>query len=78
MGRKSKIKSTPFLNSFCVVLLRHYVLIRKFFVPRKSSRLNRLADSIGVYITNNYLFVTYISAFLISIIVHNSLKVYSI
>jgi hypothetical protein len=40
IGLKGKIKSAPFLNSYRVVLLRHYVLRRKWVVPRKSGRLD--------------------------------------
>jgi hypothetical protein len=39
IGRKSNTKSTPFLISYRVMLLRHYVLIGKLIVPRKSGRL---------------------------------------
>jgi hypothetical protein len=50
IGRKSKIKSAPFLNSYHVVLLRHYVL-RKLVVPRKSGRLDGVAGSMVEYVT---------------------------
>jgi hypothetical protein len=53
IGRKSKIKSAPFLNSYRVVLLRHYVLRRKLVVPRKSGRLDGVAGSMVEYVTSS-------------------------
>jgi hypothetical protein len=59
IGQKSKIKSAPFLNSYRVVLLRHYVLRRKLVVPRKSGRLDG-----GIrYLINNILGVCAIGSF---------------
>jgi hypothetical protein len=52
IGRKSKIKSAPFLNSYRVVLLRHYVLIGKLIVLRKSGRLGGVAGSVVEYVTS--------------------------
>jgi hypothetical protein len=57
IGRKSKFKSTPFLNSYRVVFLRHYVLRRKLVVLRKRGRLNSVAGSIVEYV--NY-FIEYV------------------
>jgi hypothetical protein len=53
IGRKSKIKSAPFLNSYRVVLWRHYVLRRKLVVPRKSGRLDGVAGLIVEYVKVN-------------------------
>jgi hypothetical protein len=39
IGISSKIRFALFLNSYHVVLLRHYMLMRKLVVPRKSGRL---------------------------------------
>jgi hypothetical protein len=45
IGLKSKLKSTFFLDSYRVALLRHYVMRRKLVVLRKNGRIDGLAGS---------------------------------
>jgi hypothetical protein len=47
---ESKSKSAPFLNSYCVVLLRHYTLTRKLVVLRKSGRLDGMVGLVVEYV----------------------------
>jgi hypothetical protein len=54
IGLESKTKSGPFLNSYCVVLLKHYMLIRKLVVPRKDGRLDSVTGSVVEYIILKY------------------------
>jgi hypothetical protein len=48
IGLISKLKPAFNLNSYCVVLLRHYVTKTKLVVPRKSGRLGDVAGSVMV------------------------------
>jgi hypothetical protein len=50
IGLKGKLKSTFFLDSYRVALLRHYVMRRKLVVPRKNGRLDGLAGSMVEYV----------------------------
>jgi hypothetical protein len=55
---KGKINSTIFLKGYYVVLLRYNVKRRKLVIPRKSSRLGRLASSVVEYVIGiNYLII---------------------
>jgi hypothetical protein len=55
IGLKGKLYSAFVLNCYRVALLRHLVLIVKFVVLRKSSRLTNVAGSLMEYVTYNKL-----------------------
>jgi hypothetical protein len=50
IGLKSKLYLVFVLNCYRVALLRHLVLIVKFVVPRKSSRLTNVAGLLIEYV----------------------------
>ena len=50
IGLKSKLKPAFALESYRVVLLRHYVMRTKLVVPRESGRLDGLAGSMVEYV----------------------------
>jgi hypothetical protein len=54
IGLKSKLYSAFVLNCYRVALLRHVVLIVKFVVLRKSSRLTNVAGSQIEYVNSYY------------------------
>jgi hypothetical protein len=52
IGLISKLKSAFVLDSYRVVLLRHYVTRTKLLMLRKSSQLSRLASLVVEYVSS--------------------------
>jgi hypothetical protein len=53
IGLTSKLKSAFVLDSYRVVLLRHYATRTKLLVPRKSGRLGGSAGSVVEYVISS-------------------------